>query len=98
VPINCACGVPEPVERYVLQGVHRWHVEWVEVIGIKVIVRLSDPVLLSLQTIMGLTEEPRNPLEDSRHLGQYRSIAWRSSMRGRLRALRPISCGPRWRG
>ena len=24
----CRIGVPEPVERYFLQGFHRWHVEW----------------------------------------------------------------------
>jgi hypothetical protein len=35
--------VPEPVERYFLQGLHRWHVEWVEVIGVEDIV-ISDLV------------------------------------------------------
>ena len=26
----CRVGVPEPVERYFLQGFHRWHVEWIK--------------------------------------------------------------------
>jgi len=42
------------------------------VIAAEGIVLPSDPVLLSLQTIVGLTEEPRNPLEDS---GKVRLIA-----------------------
>ncbi len=25
--LMCRLGVPEPVERYFLQGFHRWHVE-----------------------------------------------------------------------
>ena len=49
----CRIGVPEPAERYFLQGFHRWHVEWVEVIPVEGIVLPSDPVLLSLQTIVG---------------------------------------------
>jgi hypothetical protein len=61
----CRIGVPEPVERYFLQGSHRWHVEWIEVVGVEGIVLPTDPVLQSLQTIVGLTEEPRNLLEDS---------------------------------
>jgi hypothetical protein len=60
--------VPEPVERYVLQGFHRWHVEWIEVIGVEGIVLPTEPVLLSLQTIVGLTEEVRDPTENSGHV------------------------------
>jgi hypothetical protein len=52
----CRLGGPEPVERYFLQGFHRWHVEWIEVVSPEGIVLPSDPVLLSLQSIMGLTE------------------------------------------
>jgi hypothetical protein len=65
-------GVPEPVERYFLQGFHRWHVEWIEVIGVESIVLPTDPVLLSLQTIVGLTEEVRDQAENS---GRVRLVA-----------------------
>ena len=68
----CRIGVPEPVERYFLQGFPRWHIEWVEVVGVEGIVLPTDPVLLSLQTIVGLAEGPRNPLEDS---GKMRLVA-----------------------
>ncbi len=57
----CRIGVPEPAERYFLQGFHRWHVEWVEVIGVEGIVLPTKPVLLSLQTIVGLKEEAHDP-------------------------------------
>jgi hypothetical protein len=53
----CRLGVPEPVERYFLQGFHRWHVEWIEVIGVEGIVLSFNPVLMSVQMIVGLTEE-----------------------------------------
>ena len=88
----CRIGVPEPVERYFLQGFQRWHVEWVEVIGVEGIVLPTDPVLLSLQTIVGLTEEVRDQAENSGRVrlvaqpGAVSWIAWRSSMRERLRA------------
>ena len=68
----CRIGVPEPVERYFLQGFHRWHVEWVEVVSPEGIVLPSDPVLLSLQTIAGLTEEVRDHGETS---GSVRLVA-----------------------
>ncbi len=68
----CRLGVPEPAARYFLQGFHRWHVEWIEVVSVEGIVLPTDPVLLSLQTIMGLTEGPRDPLEDS---GKVRLVA-----------------------
>jgi hypothetical protein len=68
----CRIGVPEPVERYFLQGFHRWQVEWVEVIGIEGIVLPTDPVLLSLQTIVGLSEEVRDHAEDA---GRVRLVA-----------------------
>ena len=68
----CRVDVPEPVERYFLQGFHRWHVEWVEVIAVEGIVLLSDPILLSLQTIVGLTEEVRDQAENS---GRVRLVA-----------------------
>jgi hypothetical protein len=68
----CRIGVPEPVERYFLQGFHRWHVEWIEVIGVDGIVLPTDPVLLSLQTIVGLTEELRDHAENS---GRVRLVA-----------------------
>ena len=68
----CRVGVPEPVERYVLQGFHRWHVEWIEVIGVEGLVLPTDPVLLSLQTIVGLTEEIRDHAENS---GSVRLVA-----------------------
>jgi hypothetical protein len=57
--------VPEPVERYFLQGFHRWHVEWVEVVSLEGIVLPTDPVLLSLQSIVGLTEGLRDHAETS---------------------------------
>ncbi len=47
----CRVGVSEPVERYFLQGFHRWHVEWIEVVSPEGIVLPSDPVSMSLQTI-----------------------------------------------
>ena len=68
----CRIGVPEPVERYFLQGFHRWHVEWVEVVSVEGIVLPTDPVLLSLQTIVGLTEEVRDHAENS---GRVRLVA-----------------------
>ncbi len=68
----CRIGVPEPAEGYFLQGFHRWHVEWIEVVGPEGIVLPSDPVLMSLQTIVGLTDGPRDPLEDS---GRVRLVA-----------------------
>jgi hypothetical protein len=68
----CRIGVLEPVERYFLQGFHRWHVEWIEVVGVEGIVLSSDPVLLSLQTIVGLTEEVRDQAENS---GRVRLVA-----------------------
>jgi hypothetical protein len=61
----CRIGVPEPVERFFLQGFHRWHVEWVEVNAVEGIVLPTDLVLLSLQTIVGLTEEVRDHAENS---------------------------------
>jgi len=61
----CRIGVPEPVGRYFLQGFQRWHVEWVEVIAVEGIVLPTDPVLLSLQTIVGVTEETRDHTENS---------------------------------
>ena len=70
--LRCRIGVPEPVERYFLQGFHRWHVEWVEVVSVEGIVLPSDPVLLSLQTIVGLAEEVRDPAENS---GRVRLVA-----------------------
>jgi hypothetical protein len=63
--LMCRIGVPEPAERYFLQGFQRWHVEWVEVIGVEGIVLPTDPVLLSLQTIVGLAEEVRDHAENS---------------------------------
>ena len=68
----CRIGVPEPVERYFLQGFQRWHVEWVEVVSSEGIVLPTDPVLLSLQTIVGLTEEVRDQAENS---GRVRLVA-----------------------
>ena len=61
----CHIGVPEPVERYFLQGFHRWHIEWVEVVAVEGIVLPSDPLLMSLQTIAGLGEEVSNHGETS---------------------------------
>jgi len=61
----CRIGVPEPVERYFLQGFHRWSVEWVEVVSPEGIVLPTDPVLLSVQTIVGLSEEVRDHGENS---------------------------------
>jgi hypothetical protein len=87
----CRIGAPEPVERYCLQGFQRWHIEWVEVVGVEGIVLPTDPVLMSLQTIVGLTEEVRDQAENSGRVrlaarpGRHRSIAWRSSTRERLR-------------
>jgi hypothetical protein len=45
---------------------------WVEVVSVEGIVLPTDPVLLSLQTIVGLAEGPRNPLEAS---GKVRLVA-----------------------
>ena len=70
--LMCRIAVPEPVERYSLQGFQRWHVEWVEVVSVDGIVLPSDPVLLSLQTIVGLTEEVRDQAENS---GRVRLVA-----------------------
>jgi hypothetical protein len=68
----CRLSVPEPVERYFLQGFHRWQVEWIDVVSVEGIALPSDPVLLSLQTIVGLTEEVRDHAEN---LGNVRLIA-----------------------
>ena len=68
----CRIGVPEPVERYFLQGFHRWHIEWLEVVSPEGIVLPTDPVLMSLQTITGLTEEVRDHGENS---GRVRLVA-----------------------
>jgi hypothetical protein len=68
----CQIGVPEPAERYFLQGFHRWHIEWIEVVSPEGIVLPTDPVLLSLQTIVGLTEEVRDHAENS---GRVRLVA-----------------------
>jgi hypothetical protein len=68
----CRIGVPEPAERYFLQGFHRWHIEWVEVVSPEGIILPSDPVLMSLQTIVGLSEEVRDHAEDS---GRVRMVA-----------------------
>jgi hypothetical protein len=68
----CRIGVPEPVERYFLQGFQRWQVEWIEVIGVEGIVLPTDPVLQSLQTIVGLTEEVGDRAE---HSGRVRLVA-----------------------
>ena len=68
----CRIAVPEPVERYFLQGFHRWHIEWVEVVSPEDIVLPSDPVLMSLQTIVGLTEEVHDHAETS---GRVRLVA-----------------------
>jgi hypothetical protein len=68
----CHIGVPEPAERYFLLGFHRWHVEWIKVVSPEGIVLPSDPVLLSLQTIVGLAEEVRDRAENS---GRVRLVA-----------------------
>jgi hypothetical protein len=70
--LACRINVPEPVERYFLQGFQRWHVERIEVIGVDNIVLPTDPVLLSLQTIVGLSEEVRDRAENS---GRVRLVA-----------------------
>jgi hypothetical protein len=70
--LRCRIGVLEPVERHFLQGFHRWHIEWVEVIAVQGIVLPTDPVLLSLLTIVGLTEEVRDQAENS---GRVRLVA-----------------------
>jgi hypothetical protein len=70
--LRCRIGVPEPAEKYFLQGFHRWHIEWVEAIAVEGIVLPTDPVLLSLQTIVGLTEEVRDHPENS---GRVRLVA-----------------------
>ena len=61
----CRIGVPEPVERYFLQGFHRWQVEWIEVVSPEGVVLPSDPMLMSLQAIAGLTEEVHDHAESS---------------------------------
>jgi hypothetical protein len=68
----CRIGVPEPAERYFLKGFQRWHIEWVEVVSVEGLVLPTDPVLLSLQTIVGLTEEVRDHAEYS---GRVRLVA-----------------------
>ena len=68
----CRIAVPEPVERYFLQGFHRWHIEWVEVVSPEDIVLPSDPILMSLQAIVGLTEEMHDHAETS---GRVRLVA-----------------------
>jgi hypothetical protein len=68
----CRLGVLEPVERYFLQGFHRWHVEWIDVVAVEGIVLPTDPVLLSMQTIVGLTEGVRDRAENS---GRVRFVA-----------------------
>jgi hypothetical protein len=62
--LMCRIGVPNPIERHFLQGFHRWHIEWVEVVSPDGVILPSDPVLMSLQTIVGLTEGARESLED----------------------------------
>jgi hypothetical protein len=42
----CRIGVPEPAERYFLQGFHRWHIEWIDVVSPDGIVLPTDPVFL----------------------------------------------------
>jgi hypothetical protein len=64
--------VPEPAERYFLQGFHRWHIEWIEVISPEGVVLPSDLVLMSLQTIVGLTVGLRGSLADA---GRVRLVA-----------------------
>jgi hypothetical protein len=64
--------MPEPVERYFLQSFQRWHVEWVEVVSPEGIMLPSDPVLLSLQTIVGLTEGLHDHADNS---GRVRLVA-----------------------
>jgi hypothetical protein len=68
----CRIAVPEPVERYFLQGFQRWHVEWLEVVSPEGVVLPSDPVLMSLQTIVGLTEKVHDRAENS---GRVRLVA-----------------------
>jgi hypothetical protein len=68
----CRIDVPKPVERYFLQGFHHWHIEWVEVVGVEGLVLPTDPVLLSLQTIVDLSEEVSHPSENS---GRARLVA-----------------------
>jgi hypothetical protein len=68
----CRIGVPEPAEKYFLQGFPRWHVEWIEVVGAEGIVLSADPVLMPLQTIVSLTEEVRDRAENS---GRVRLVA-----------------------
>ena len=68
----CRIGVPEPVERYFLQGFHRWYVEWIEVVSPEGMVLPTVPVWMSLQTITGLTEEVRDHAEN---LGRVRLVA-----------------------
>jgi hypothetical protein len=70
--LACLIGVPEPVERNFLQGFQRWQVEWVDVVSVEGLVLPTDPVLMSLQTIVGLTEEVRDQAENS---GRERLVA-----------------------
>ena len=68
----CRIGVPEHVERYFLQGFHRWHVEWLDVISVEGIVLPTDPILISLQAITGLSEPVSEHDETS---GRVRLVA-----------------------
>jgi hypothetical protein len=61
----CHLGVSEPAERYFLHGFHRWHIEWIEIVNVEGIVLPTDPILMSLQTIVGLTEATRDHDENS---------------------------------
>jgi hypothetical protein len=93
----CRIDVPEPVERYFRQGFQCWHVEWVEVMGVEGIVLPIDPVLLSLQTIVGLSEEVRDQAENSARMrlvaqpGVVTWIGWRSNMPGLQPGSGPIN-------
>jgi hypothetical protein len=44
---------------------HRKRVKWIEVVAVEGIVLPTDPVLLSLQTIVGQSEEVRDHAENS---------------------------------
>jgi hypothetical protein len=61
----CRLGVPEPAARYFLRGFHRWHIEWIEIVSVEGIVLPTDPILMSLQSIVGLTEATRDHDENS---------------------------------
>lgn len=73
----CRLGMLEPAKRYFLQGFHRWHVEWIEVVAAEGIALSSDPVLLSLQTVAGLKEETHDSLEVA---GRVRLVAQLSAV------------------